>query len=290
MDFKEIETFLTIVERGSISAAAAALGVSQPAVSKRVARLEEELGAKLFNPGHRHCALTAEGEAFHRGALKMVDLRRRLGSEIAQQSKDLTGHVTIAASTIPGEHLLPPLLARFQKDHPDVTISVRVFDTQGAVGALGARQADLAVVGSEKNLPGFHTSPVFHDELVVALPLGHQWAGRPFLTFADIESETLIGRLPGSGTHSLYDREWRNWAGAPKEAAMQFGTATALLSAVASGAGVGVVSRLAAESNHRISWVPLRPQVMRSFYLLRSGCERRVVEALCDYIAKQASE
>lgn len=289
MDFKELETFLAIVERGSISAAAAALGISQPAVSKRVSRLEEEMGAKLFNPGHRHSALTPEGEAFHRGVIKLVEMRRRMGAEIAQSSRDLTGHVTIAASTIPGELLLPQILGRFIKRHPGVTISVKVSDTQGAVALLGSRQAELAVVGSEKNLPAFHTSPVFHDELVVALPRGHQWSDRPFLTFGDIENETLVGRLPGSGTNALCEREWRNWSGAVKEAPLRFGSATALLAAVAGGAGVGVVSRLAAENCPKINWVPLRPKVVRSFYLIRSSCERRVVEALADAIAAEAN-
>ena len=194
MDFKELETFVSIVEKGSISAAAAALGVSQPAVSKRVARIEAEMGASMFANGHKHSTLTSEGAVLYKAALKMLDTRKKARIQIAEISQELYGTVRISASSIPGDFILPEVLVEFMEKHPGVSVQVTQGDSQSALEDLSDKKVDLAVIGSDRNLPGFTSVPFYHDELVLIVNRNHPLAARKYIPMEEIGGLKLVGR------------------------------------------------------------------------------------------------
>lgn len=290
MDFKELETFVSIVEKGSISAAAAALGISQPAVSKRVARVEKEMGATLFASGHKHSTLTSEGTVLYKAAIKMLDTRRKARIQIAEISQDLCGTVKISASSIPGDFILPKLLVEFMEKHPGVTLNVSQSASQTALGELADKKTALAVIGSDRCLPGFTSVPFFHDELVLIVNSNHPMASKKFVDMDDIATLKMVGRTSGSGTRMMWERACKSRTGMVKEPELQFGHAMGVVNAVANGAEAGIVSRFAAETNPAVTAISFKPQVSRSFYLVYGLCETKAVEVLVSFLLQKAEE
>lgn len=287
MDFPDLETFIAIVEKGSVSAAAAYLGLSQPAVSKRVAKMEQEMGAPLFAKGHRHSALTPEGAIFYKGALRILDCGRKTRIQIAELSQDLCGSVSISASSIPGDYILPGLLAEFNHFHPSVEVKVTVSDSKTALEDLSDKAADLAIVGWDRSLPGFTSEVFLEDELVLAVPKSHPLGKRKTISIDELSHINLIGRNQGSGTRQVWEREYRAKTGLTKEISLQFGHALAVVNAVAQGAEGGVVSKFAAKDNPNVAFLTFDPPLNRAFYMVHGLFETRTVEALANHLMKR---
>jgi len=291
LDFKELETFVCIIEKGSISAAAASLGLSQPAVSKRVARLEEEVNAALFINSHKHSTLTSEGSILYKTALKILDMRKKAHLQIAELSQEVNGLVRISASSIPGDFILPGLLVEFSQAHPGVNIQLTQGDSKAAVEDLIAKRADLAVIGSEKTtIPGFTTLPFFHDELVLIVSRSHPLASKQYVTVEEAASLNLIGRTSGSGSQQVWERVCKSRTGAVKECELQFGHTMGVVNAVAAGAEAGVISMYAAHSSPLVTALHFRPALHRTFHLAYGICESKAIEVLLSFLTQKAEE
>ncbi|PIE54017.1 MAG: transcriptional regulator [Dethiosulfovibrio peptidovorans] len=288
MDLKELETLIAIVEKGSISAAAAALGVSQPTASKRVRRLEDELGASLFAKGHRHSDLTPEGTLFYRAALSMLECRARVQRQIDQISRDLSGTVVISAGSIPGDYLLPPMLVEFAERYSGVSVHVRISDSQSALETLVDRKSDLAIVGIDRTPPGFKSVPFAEDELVLILKRGHPLANRSSVPLRDLASLRLVGRSVGSGTRQVWEKAYRGAEGTAKDIPLQLGHALAVVNAIAEGAEAGIVSRVAAAGHPGVVSVSFAPPLKRPLFLVFGLCETRAAETLVAFLTERS--
>ncbi len=290
MDFKELETFISIVEKGSISAAAAALGISQPAVSKRVARIEAEMGATMFANGHKHSTLTSEGAVLYKAALKMLDTRKKARIQIAEISQELYGTVKISASSIPGDFILPGLLVEFMEKHPGVSVQVIQGDSQSALEDLADKKSDLAVIGSDKNLPGYTSVPFYHDELVLIVNRNHPLAAKKYITMEEISSLKLVGRTSGSGSRQSWERVYKSRTGNFKETELQFGHTMGVVNAVLSGAEAGIASRFAAQNVPGVTALAFKPAVYRSFHLVYGLFETKAVDVLISFLLQKAEQ
>ncbi|NBO93526.1 MAG: LysR family transcriptional regulator, partial [Planctomycetia bacterium] len=117
-----LDTFVLAAELGSFTAAARELqpSLTQAAVSQRIALLEQNLGTKLFNRVHGRVELTPAGHRLHEIALKIKLLHDQARNEIAAQADDLQGDLYLAASSVPGQYLLPSLIGEFRQNHPKI--------------------------------------------------------------------------------------------------------------------------------------------------------------------------
>jgi DNA-binding transcriptional LysR family regulator len=113
-----LETFARAAELSSFTACARALGLTQAAVSQRIAALEQELGVSLFRRQGGRVLLTDEGRRLHGYAQRIRELHRQARQEVSGKPVPLTGELSLAASSVPGEHLLPELLAAFRQRSP----------------------------------------------------------------------------------------------------------------------------------------------------------------------------
>jgi LysR family transcriptional regulator, transcriptional activator of the cysJI operon len=127
-----LRAFAAIVRRGSISAAAEELYVSQPAVSKHLAALEAEVGRKLVTRGRSGARLTPAGELLADYVLRAEALLANAERAVAADAEDATGTLQLVASGIPGTYLLPELVAAFRADHPGVEVQFAVTTSEGA--------------------------------------------------------------------------------------------------------------------------------------------------------------
>jgi DNA-binding transcriptional LysR family regulator len=249
MNLETLRTFVSIIEHGSLSAAARAKRISQPAVTKQLQRIEAEVGLPLLVRGsRRRLELTPAGDRVLAFARETVARLEALERELAAMKAIGPGTLSLAASTIPGEYVLPGLLAAFRKAYPDVEVRVTVSDTADVAMRLLAEKADVGVVGSIPRRPGLRLERLVGDEIVLAVPPDHPFAGTDAVTVEELHGQPLILREEGSGTRRSVEQALAT-AGLslpPDAGAFTLGSTQSILQAVAQGLGVGFVSARAA--------------------------------------------
>ena len=250
MDTRQLAAFCAVVEKSSFSQAAERLGVTQPAVSLQVRALEERLGQTLLDRSGRRVEPTEAGLRLYRSAQRMLALEEQLYDEVASDSGELTGTLAIGASTGPGAHLVPLLLCEFQRDHPDLHVALSIWDTQTVSDNVASRELELGVVGAARRHRGVVFEPFFRDEVVLACPPGHRFAGRS-VSLEELREEPLIVMQEGAGVRQVIEDELRR-AGTrlrDLEPRLELGLQESVKSAVAAGHGVTFISRTAIEAD-----------------------------------------
>lgn len=253
MDITHIRTVLEIIKHGSFSEAASALNISQPAVSLHVQRLERELGARLLDRGGPRARLTPHGEAFLHHAERIAAADSEMREDIARLAHDLTGALRLAASTIPGEFLLPGLLADFTTLHPNVTATLNVSDTEAVIGELESGTCDVGFTGAPSRRSTLVQEPIYKDTLVLVVPAGHSFANRTSIAIDELGGQRLIAREAGSGTMASIQRiltdsgvDAHQWI-----PTVILGSTQAVINGVEAGMGVSFVSALAARHGEK---------------------------------------
>ena len=245
MNLEHLRTLVSIVEHGSLSAAARAKHISQPAVTKQVQRMEAEMGLPLLLRGpKRQVKPTPAGQhvlVFAQETLARFDALER---ELAALKTVEQGTLSLAASTIPGEYLLPGLLAAFRDEYPQVEVKMTISDTADVATRLLAHEVDVGVIGATIKRPGLHLERMVGDQVVLAVPVGHPFAGQKRVAVEDLRDQPLILREEGSGTRRSVEAALAA-AGAdlPQgSVVLLLGSTQAILQAVAQGLGLGFVS------------------------------------------------
>ena len=141
-DWTLMRSFLAVIERGSLLAAARHLGVSQPTLGRHVAELERQLGVALFERTGRGLVATSAARAIADQARAMADSAEAIGRVLTGQSTQLAGSVRITASQTVAVHLLPLVLARFRERETGIAIEITVSN---ALSNLLRREADIAI-------------------------------------------------------------------------------------------------------------------------------------------------
>jgi DNA-binding transcriptional LysR family regulator len=249
MNVQHLRTLLTIVEQGSLSQAARAMRVSQPAVTKQVQRLEQELEAALLVRGpQQQVALTPAGEQVLAFARETLAHFEALQEQLALLKTVTRGNLALAASTIPGEYLLPGLLAAFRDQCPQVQVEVIIADTAEVVHRVLADEADVGFVGAAVDRPGLRLERLASDEVVLVVPPEHSFAGRGHVAVEELRGQPLVLREEGSGTRRSVEGALAT-AGralAEKNVVLTLGSTQSVLRAVEQGLGLGFVSARAA--------------------------------------------
>jgi DNA-binding transcriptional LysR family regulator len=247
MDTRQLTAFCEVVERRSFSQAAERLGVTQPAVSLQVRSLEERLGAQLLDRSGRRVEPTEAGLRLYRGAQRLLQLERELLSELEEEAGgELQGPLAIGASTGPGAHLVPLLLCDFQRDHPGVEVALSVSDTQAVIERVAERELELGVVGALRRHRSLEFEPLARDEVVLAVPPDHAFAGRE-VAVAELRREPLVVMQEGAGVRHVVEEELRRAGVRDLHSKLELGLQESVKTAVAAGYGVAFISRTAIE-------------------------------------------
>lgn len=195
-----LETFAKAAELSSFTAAARALGLTQASVSQRISALEESLRMSLFRRRGGKILLTEAGQRLYPFAQRIFLLHREAREQLTRQKSPQKGELHLAASSIPGEHLLPTFLSVFRKRHPNIQVQATVTDTLAVLKQVEQGQVHLGLVGGKRNSPHLEFRPFACDKLVVVVPSVHPLARRKQISTKQLLRLPLILREPGSGS------------------------------------------------------------------------------------------
>lgn len=165
MEIKNWQAFLAIAQRGSMHAAADAMHLSQPALSKRLSELERRIGLPLFDRIGRDLVINTHGQALLPEAETLIAQHNRMGQLVDQLASGQIGRLRMACSHHIGLHHLPPMLKAFRATHPDIEPELRFLDSEAAFGAVERGDVDIALVTLDPTHPGLQQTPVWHDPL-----------------------------------------------------------------------------------------------------------------------------
>ncbi len=249
MDTKQLAAFCMVVERRSFSQAAERLGVTQPAVSLQVRALEKRLGTQLLDRSGRRVEPTEAGLRLYRGAQKLLALEEQLVADVAASTDgELRGDLVLGASTGPAAIVVPVLLGEFQRESPDVRVFLTVSDTHTVVERVAERELELGIVGASRRHRGVRFEPFFADEVILACPPGHRFAGRT-VTLDELRDDTLILMQEGAGVRQIVEDALRRQGVRLRDldVRLELGLQESVRRAVEEGYGVTFISRTAVE-------------------------------------------
>lgn len=210
MNLKQLEAFVSVAQYKSFSRAAEALYLTQPTVSAHVGSLEKEWNVRLFVRTTKSVELTEKGKRLYDIAKKMIGLQEEL--ENCVRGSENKGHapIRIAASTVPGQYLLPGILSVFGSENEESRIVLSETDSKGVVELIAQDRADIGFCGTKWPDRGLTYEPVYEDELVLVTP-----NREPFQTYIHdrvplkewLPKECFITREAGSGTRKEVEKQ-----------------------------------------------------------------------------------
>lgn len=239
-----LETFCKAAELSNFTGAGKVLGLTQAAVSQRIQVLEASLGKPLFIRRGGSVTLTEAGQKLYEYAQRILDLSRDARQEITGQAAPVVGELLLAASSIPGEHFLPALLAVFGQQYPQVRVHATISDSTAVMGQVERGEAHLGLVGRKSDNPDLDFQYLASDRMVFVVPPGHPLSREKTVTAAQLLAYPLVLREVGSGLRHCLEKalEKIERSLADYRIALAIGSNEAVKEAVARGVGVAVLS------------------------------------------------
>ncbi len=247
MNLHHLKIFCTVAQRSSITAAAADLLLSQPAVSLQLKALERELGMPLFQRGGAKLRLTQAGEVLYRSAVSILSAKEEAERAIKELRGGTTGRLILGAGTTGGMYVLPRILQAYKGIWPGTEVLLQIATTDQILDRLLQNVLDLGLVGGPIEDRRFVTEPVCVDELVLIAAPTHPMVSLGKVTLKDLAGMPFIVPEAGSRTRQLVERRLRE-AGMALRIAMQMPGTEGVKRAVEAGLGIGMVSGFAVEA------------------------------------------
>ena len=241
VDPRDLATLVRVVDAGSVTRAAEAMHISQPAVTQRLRRLEWTLGSKLVERRGRRLALTEVGQAILPLARQALQTLEQIPVTISEVQGLLRGEIILGASTTVGEFLLPKRLSVFAQAYPRITVRLHIANTQAIVERVLDHSLHAGFVGLRLTSSALVTIPFLADTIVLVAGASHQLAGRR-VSPEELARTRLLLREEGSATRALALKALAR-CGVNTETTVGFGSNAAVRTAVLAGYGVAALSR-----------------------------------------------
>jgi DNA-binding transcriptional LysR family regulator len=244
-DLRQLEAFVSVVERGGFSAASSVVHLSQAAVSERIANLEHAIGMRLLDRSPRDVRATAVGSRFYSLAKQLLEHKEAIKLELFELQGVIRGALNVGASTIPGEYVLPSLLPRFLSLHPLVELNVLIHDTADVIAQVLKGDAELGIVGAAPKEKKLAVEKLWDDRLVLVVPTKHRLAGRKQVHPRELAQESIVMREQGSGMRKLLETVLEEHDIELPTVSVTLSSTTAIKEAVIAGLGIALLSERA---------------------------------------------
>jgi len=269
----QLLSFDELVQSGSISAAALARHLTQPAISNQLKRLQDTMGISLYRRQGRGVVLTGAGEAFYQHALN-VQQSLQSSEAFADELQGLSaGRVYLVASQTIAGSLLPAALVQFKQLSPQIEIFVDSGNSQQVFGQIGSHDLGLVESPLPASVPSCcSVEPLGQDNIVAVMRSNHPLAVHKEIVLEQLAAYPLIWREAGSGARDVLEQAFMTRYGQRPEVHLCLGGVSAVLEAVRQGLGISAVSQFCLPTGESILTTrPLRPQLYRPMSLLIPG-------------------
>ena len=262
MNLKQLEAFVQVSESGSFSKAAKELFLTQPTISAHISSLEKELNVRLFIRNTKEVSLSDDGKDLYRYAKQITDLEKAIEERFYMDSDDGKHFITIAASTIPAQYLLPKVLMCYRERYPKEQIKIMETDSSEVVTQVVDHMVDVGFTGTVLEKKHCKYIPFYKDELAVIAPDTPEYRILKEQNRDDIDwikRKPLILREEGSGTRKEAEKQLKN-AGIFMEdldIVASIANQETIKKSVKQGMGITVLSRLAAEDEDGLLIFPI---------------------------------
>jgi DNA-binding transcriptional LysR family regulator len=244
LQLPHLETFSKAAELSSFTGAAKVLDLTQAAVSQRIHALEKTLTKPLFRRRNGRVMLTEAGQKLYEYAQKILDLLGQARREITGKETPVAGELILAASSIPGDHLLPALLSIFRRKHPHIRIHATVSDSAAVMRQVERGKVSLGLVGRKADNPHLEFRYLASDRMALVVPPGHPLSGRMKVRVKQLAQHPLVVREVGSGLRHCFEKslEKVGLSLADLHIALDLGSNEAIKEAVLQGLGIAILS------------------------------------------------
>jgi len=294
MELQQLRYFCAIADTGSFSRAAQQRHVSQPSLSQQIHKLEDELGARLFDRLGRSVRLTELGRAFlprARAVLRELEAAR---ADVVEKKDSITGTVSVAVIPTIAPYFLPPALASFSRKYPQARVTVVEEITPLLLERLRAGIADVAIVALPLDVRGheFQSFPLMTEKLYAVLPSRHALAKRQSVSLGELQDDPFLllrdGHCFRATAVSACKRARLN-----PQVVFESGQFSSILSMVCAGQGVSIVPAMAIEKRPGCRFIPVADErAMRTIgaVTLKGRSFTRVIEAFLTHLGVKSSK
>ncbi|MDD3516768.1 MAG: selenium metabolism-associated LysR family transcriptional regulator [Chromatiales bacterium] len=287
---RRLQVFYTVARLLSFTKAADALHMTQPAVTFQVRQIEEHFNTRLFDRTHNRVSLTEAGRKVYEYAERIFEVYAEMENAVRELTGDVSGVLTLGASTTIAEYMLLSLLGDFKKKYPEVNVRLKVSNSEGIVSMVENNVIDLGVVEAPVTNKNLQVEVCRIDQLVAIVPPNHPLANRKSVTIEDILPYPFICREEGSGTREVII-EYIVEQGVDRnglDVCLELGSPEAIKGAVEANMGISIISSATIEKElalKRLASIPLNPPLERpfSFVRQRQKFRLRAMEELLDF-------
>ncbi|HWQ78403.1 MAG TPA: selenium metabolism-associated LysR family transcriptional regulator [Anaerovoracaceae bacterium] len=252
MDFKQIEAFVNVVKYKSFSRAADALYLSQPTVSTHINTLENELGVRLIDRHGKEALPTKQGMILYKYGVSMINIREKAVFSMNSAAHRIDGILEIQASSVPGEYMVPSLMAKFRERFPLVRFYLEQSDSSNVEDNLLAQKGEIGFTGYKAE-GGFFSEKLMNDRMVLITPNNEKFQAikGQIVQLRDIINEAFVWREQGSATRRQFEEKIRSMGYNPKQmnVVARLNSMEAIKQAIGYGLGVSIVSKLSVDND-----------------------------------------
>ena len=252
MNLKQLEAFVQVAEGGSFSRAAKELYLTQPTISAHIASLEKELNVRLFIRNTKEVSLSEDGKELYKYAKPMMDLEHKIEERFGSGEEPGKHCITIAASTVPAQYLLPAILKRYNEKYPEEQLKILEMDSAKVVLRDIDHMVDVGLTGTTLEKKHCRYVPFYKDQLVVITPNTEKYRKLQAESADDISwicQESFIMREEGSGTRKEAEKQFARAGISVEELDViaSIENQETIKKSVSQGLGISVLSALASK-------------------------------------------
>ena len=257
MDLQLLRTLLAVADTGSITEAADRVGVTQPALSRRIQQLEAHLGAELLARGRKGAELTAIGGLVENEARVLIDRYDHMREQIRALQGLEGGTVRIGGGATAVSFVLPKAIAAFQHDYPAVRFQLKEAGSSEVAEDVLTGRLELGLVTLPIQARELRIEPLFTDRIVLVAPRDHALAKRKRIETRELDGLTFVGFEADTAVRQIIDAALRD-AGVEMNVVMELRSIPAILRMVATTGNLAFVSQLGVDTFEEVREIPVR--------------------------------
>ena len=276
LDLDQLRAFVTVADLRSFRQAADELHLSPPALSRRIERLEERVGARLLERTSRSVRLSVVGEAFVERVRSVLEDLDDAVLGVNELSSGHSGRLTVAAVPSAACGFVPQALSRLTERYPGIRLRLLDGSLQATALAVLGGQADVGIGFHDSAIPGLHAELLGEEPYLLSLPPGHRWARRRTIRLQELGDEPVLSLAASSGNRALLDQQLAR-AGIALQVTHEAAHIWALIGMVKAGLGCALVPAMALRSAPTgVTAVALRDNPLHRKIALLTPVERRL--------------